>query len=235
MRKILMAAAAAALMAMPANAVIVSGVLTGGDMLTAGGVFQVTTLSNITVNTINSKNVIGINEQQNYTLTSALRVFNINVTAPATPSGTTGSILIASGTKVSSHLIFMDPTDSAPASGGGGNTVYGTVTFNAPILGYIYATTQRGGANFPTTNYLGATGTSYGNLHGTLETVIDSLSFSGKTLTYAMTSSRDVGDYVRVITEDADPVPEPETWAMLLAGFGLVGGVARRRSSVGSV
>ncbi|SFW16217.1 FxDxF family PEP-CTERM protein [Nitrosovibrio sp. Nv17] len=32
-------------------------------------------------------------------------------------------------------------------------------------------------------------------------------------------------------TLDVAPVPEPETWAMLLAGLGLVGTIARRRSS----
>ena len=28
---------------------------------------------------------------------------------------------------------------------------------------------------------------------------------------------------------EVTPVPEPETWAMLLAGIGLMGAVARRR------
>ena len=30
-------------------------------------------------------------------------------------------------------------------------------------------------------------------------------------------------------------VPEPETWAMLLAGFGLIGAMARRRRSAAGV
>jgi hypothetical protein len=33
----------------------------------------------------------------------------------------------------------------------------------------------------------------------------------------------------------APTVPEPATWAMMLAGFGLIGGVARRSSRVRSV
>jgi hypothetical protein len=29
-----------------------------------------------------------------------------------------------------------------------------------------------------------------------------------------------------------DPIPEPATWAMLIAGFGLVGTAARRRPAL---
>ena len=35
----------------------------------------------------------------------------------------------------------------------------------------------------------------------------------------------------RVVAGDVAPVPEPETYAMLLAGLGLIGAVARRRQS----
>ena len=32
-----------------------------------------------------------------------------------------------------------------------------------------------------------------------------------------------------VLTETTPPVPEPETYAMFLAGLGLIGAIARRR------
>jgi len=38
------------------------------------------------------------------------------------------------------------------------------------------------------------------------------------------------GSFIRVVTTDA-VIPEPATWAMLIAGFGLVGAAARRRRS----
>jgi hypothetical protein len=227
MRKLVMAAVAAAVLgAMPAQAVIVSGVLTGGNVQTLGGVFQVTSLSSIAVNSINSVNVLGINERQDFLLTSSLRVFNVNVAPGVTLANTTAvtnasTIQIAAGTRVNSHLIILDPTNTNV----GGTSVTGRVTFNTPILGYIFANSGRLTANFPSTNYLGAPGTTYGALHGSLEGGIDAVSFSGKTLTFGMQAGRDVGDYLRVITG----VPEPTTWAMLLTGFGLVGLAARRR------
>jgi hypothetical protein len=33
----------------------------------------------------------------------------------------------------------------------------------------------------------------------------------------------------RVTTADAAAVPEPASWAMMISGFGLVGGAMRRR------
>lgn len=39
-----------------------------------------------------------------------------------------------------------------------------------------------------------------------------------------------MGDLYAVKVTDVSPVPEPETYAMLLAGLGVLGGVARRSS-----
>jgi hypothetical protein len=230
MRKFMFAAAAALLASVPANAVIVSGTLTGGSIVTNGGSFQVTNLSHIEVNTINSANVLGINEAQKVTLGAAIRAINVN-TAPGTTISlaqiNANSTLIAAGTRVNSHLIILDPTDGA-----GSRSATGSVTFNGKILGYIVHTTNRNGATFGETNFLGAPGTTYGDLHPSLEGSIDGFSIGGsgnKTLTFGMISARNVGDYVRVITG----VPEPRSWAMMLAGFGMVGfGMRRRRTAV---
>lgn len=45
---------------------------------------------------------------------------------------------------------------------------------------------------------------------------------------YGKNTGRSIGDYV-VANRFAVAVPEPQSWAMLIAGFGLVGAVARRR------
>jgi hypothetical protein len=224
------AAAAALLASVPANAVIVSGTLTGGSIVTNGGSFQVTNLNHIEVNTINSLNVLGINEAQKVTLGAAIRAINVD-TAPGTTISLAqigaNSTLIGAGTRVNSHLIILDPTD-----GSGSRSATGSVTFNGKILGYIVHTTNRDGATFAETNFLGAPGTTYGALHPSLEGSPDGFAIGGsgnKTLTFSMASTRAVGDYVRVITG----VPEPRSWAMMLAGFGLVGfGMRRRRTAV---
>lgn len=36
------------------------------------------------------------------------------------------------------------------------------------------------------------------------------------------------------IEDISNPIPEPATWAMMIAGFGMVGGVIRRRAALGS-
>ena len=48
--------------------------------------------------------------------------------------------------------------------------------------------------------------------------------------TYGLTSRRDTEETNPFYLRQAQPgVPEPTTWAMLIAGFGLVGATLRRR------
>ncbi|OYQ31288.1 hypothetical protein CHU93_04395 [Sandarakinorhabdus cyanobacteriorum] len=232
MRKFLVAATAALLAAVPANAVIVSGVLTGGNIVTNGGSFQVTNLAHIQANQVNSTNVLGINERQKVTLGAAQRVINKDLASGTTIANTLAAIaplstLIAAGTTVNSHLIILDP------AGIQSRNATGSVTFNGRILGIILHDTGRAGANFVSTNGIfGAQGTTYGTLHSGLDGAPDAYSIGGagnKTLTFTVSSTALVGDYVRVITA----VPEPRSWAMILTGFGMVGfGLRRRRTAV---
>jgi hypothetical protein len=69
----------------------------------------------------------------------------------------------------------------------------------------------------------------------------DFLSFSGGTVaqgqtvffTYGLTSRRDTEETNPFYLRQAQPgVPEPATWAMLIAGFGMVGASLRRRKAV---
>ncbi|HMM55810.1 MAG TPA: PEPxxWA-CTERM sorting domain-containing protein [Candidatus Desulfobacillus sp.] len=63
---------------------------------------------------------------------------------------------------------------------------------------------------------------------------IDNVSFNGiLTVSLANNSADELdgyfGSYAHAWGNSTAPVPEPETWALLLAGLGIMGGVARRR------
>ncbi len=74
--------------------------------------------------------------------------------------------------------------------------------------------------------FVGRSTASFGLINGTSYT----LSFTGLT-TYIGTNDSDRTSFIDnvVLTSTAATVPEPSTWAMLIAGFGLVGFAARRR------
>ncbi len=231
MRKFMFAAAAALLASVPANAVIVSGTLTGGTIRTLGGSFQIATPASVATNTINSTNVLGVNERQRVTLATALRVFNADIASGTTIGNTLAAVaplstVLTAGTVVNSHLIILDPV-------GGTRTASGSVTFNGRILGIILHESGRQGANFLATNAtLGRVGTTYGAMHSGLDGAPDAYSIGGsgdKTLTFSFHAAATSADFVRVITA----VPEPRSWAMMLTGFGMVGfGMRRRRAAV---
>jgi hypothetical protein len=202
-------------LAVPASAVIVAGTVTGGNILGAGGTFVKTNATlnpNIGVNLIDGLNIYGLDENQNGVLTNATRLWSVT---PLTAGAVTANIGI--GTKVASHLIFLD------APGGRVRdpiTASGTITFHSKILGYRAGQTMMA----QTDASLGGTGITYGILRP-LESANDTLSFSGRTLTYSFSSPAATADFVRVITA----VPEPTTWSLLLVGFAMVGLAARRR------
>ncbi len=207
-----LAIAVAVLAATPAVAAVTSGNLTGGTALSNGGTFVIiANPSGLTVGNDNFQNndVRAFNEAQNFTLLSAL---NTNL------GGT-----VAAGTKINSHYLNFDPGPS--------RTVTGTATFDTAILAVIWTRT-----NLIDSHFLGAPGVTYLNPTAVgFETAQDSTSFMGNTLTFTLKASSP-GDSWRVITEAAvgggNAVPEPSSWAMLLAGFGLIGHLARRRRAV---
>jgi hypothetical protein len=113
-----------------------------------------------------------------------------------------------------SWYIFFDPA--------GGTNIVATITFDAPITGVFTTKAALDGSNAT----YGAPGINYGT-----STLIgleprDLLSFAGKVLTIDWRAV-DPGDHIRVFTPTA-VVPEPETYALFMAGLLAVGFIARR-------
>lgn len=198
----LLAAAGALLAAGTASAAVTGGAITGGTA--SPGVFTILT----------PPFAVGNNNQQN---NNALFAWNeqqdVLLAAPlATDLGGT----IAAGTRVASHGIVFDPIAS--------RTVVGSVTFDRPILGVIWQTSglvaTDGLLGLPTITY------NSPSLRGLEARDIPGTSFVGNTLYIDDWAASSPGDNIRVITA---AIPEPATWALLIAGFGLVGFAMRRR------
>lgn len=128
---------------------------------------------------------------------------------------------IWAGQAVNSWLIFWDPRSTLKANG--------TVTFDAPIL-FL----QDDQSELIATAAFGKAGVTYDYSNpfiGLESTDKARTSFTSSTLTLSGIGwiAADPGDYVRVMTSAAPPVPEPGTYALLIAGLGVVGMVGRRR------
>jgi hypothetical protein len=218
MRVLVFGAVIAAMMsALPVAATIVSGTVTGGAFMVKYGdrkaylapashgefikVDPIPANFRVGWDNFQDANVRGFDERQNFTLSKVLRV---NVGKD-----------IAAGRKISSHLIMFD----APVL----MTATGTVTFSKPVLGLI----SSGGWLFRS-DYLGNPAVTYElpRARG-IEAATDAVSFLDRTVNYRFVTNSP-GDSVRVITA---AVPEPASWMMLIAGFGLIGAAARRRVS----
>ena len=189
-----------------AKAAVVTGGITGGS--SSPGTFHILTPPFAVGNNNQQANtkLFAWNEAQNVTLAAALGVdFLASTGLPGT---------LAAGTRVNSHGIVYDPQAS--------RTLLGFVTFDAPIIAVISKT-----ATLQATDpLLGLAGITYNSPSARgLETPRDRFTVSGNTIFLDFGASSP-GDNIRVLTS---VVPEPATWGMLIAGFGLVGFALRRR------
>lgn len=101
----------------------------------------------------------------------------------------------------------------------------GTLTFAAPVTSYTFLWGSPDAFNSVTDGTVSVTGLSFSsgtgnNAESQVYTFSDASGFSA--LTFA---SRGIAFELAAVA----PVPEPETYALLLAGLGAVGFVARRR------
>ena len=139
-----------------------------------------------------------------------------------------GGSFIAAGTRVDSHMIFLNSAGPAAI------VQLGVVwTFSGTILGVMSDT--HGTLEAASTFELGNAGTTYGTFtfRGFEPTneigfpnPIDAYWINGNQLTVSM-GVTEPGDWIRVVT--ISPIPEPEIYAMMAAGLGLLGFVGRRK------
>jgi hypothetical protein len=192
------------------EATIISGTVTGGTALTAGGVFDKLTvplanpfgpLDSVGSDNFQSPDLFGFDEDQNILLSSPL-VIDV------------GASPIAAGTVVASHYIFFDP--------GPTENVIGTVDFDSPVLGIITST-----GDLAASDFLANTGVNYLNPANRGLEAGDSVTISGPDQILFNTTASSPGDYVRVLTaaSPAAASPEPGTLqlaALFLAALGVV-------------
>ena len=188
----------------PVSATIISGDVTGGTALAAGGTFIKLTVplanplgppNSVGNDTFQTPNLYGFDEDQNIVLPANLIV-------------DVGSSPIAAGSTVASHYIFFDPGPS--------QSIIGTVNFDSDVLAIITTTNHLAASDF-----LANTGVNYLNPGARGLEPGDSVTISGtRQITFDTTASTP-GDYVRVLTVfSPHAVPEPS--AIFLVGAGLL-------------
>ncbi len=147
-----------------------------------------------------STNVAQVVEQRNLLLTSAL--VTIETTIPA-------------GTRISSHLVAISGNDA------------GSIAFSTPVLAVITDEQTLASTSASLGASLGQAAFNHVSLSDFALVERATFTTSGKALNYQLGGSPTEPVIVRVITA---AVPEPGTWAMFIAGFGLIGAQLRRRA-----
>jgi hypothetical protein len=116
-------------------------------------------------------------------------------------------------------LSSVDPNDTFRIYRLGTAGALNLISFGGDIAG-TGANAFTGG----TATYLSGSGTNQ-------QWRIDFQPFSIPADVFYLTARNDTADGYRVVSIDASIVPEPQTWALMIIGFGLVGITSRRRKA----
>ncbi len=177
----------------------------------------------------NNKLMTGFNEQQNVLLNKDLKVDNLAIgqTGKKTAKMTSLNSSIAAGTKINSHMIFLNQKDGQT----GLLQAQATWKFDGKILGVM--SDVDGLLIGASDQQLGATGTNYGASFKNrgMETN-DIYSFLGNNELKVNMNITQPGDWIRVITAaptQSASTPEPTMMAGLLAA-GALGARLRKRA-----
>jgi hypothetical protein len=211
----------------PAAAAVALGAITGGGAFASGGTFipvnPIPAGFTVGNNPFSNFNLYAFNEQQSLTLLSDLKLFSID---RPVDTGVGKPFTITAGTTLDSHGVQFDPVNA---------TGIGFVTFDRPVIAVIRRTPTLNSTNA----LLGNAAVNYQNVNASgLELNEDFLTISGNTVFFNFKTSSP-GDNFRVLTSgpvtDFGAIPEPGTWALFIAGFGLIGLASRRRTANTSV
>ncbi|TFW13952.1 choice-of-anchor E domain-containing protein [Duganella callida] len=157
-------------------------------------------------------------------LGTTVKVENTSTSSASTIKATAGALLTFTLSGVSQTLTSSDShTFNASVFDGLSNyagTSGGSYTFSSP---FSSSSTYSDAASLA---LFSGTGSAHANLAASTTSVIAGISGNTRSLVLPSFSG-----YAKVTYTYATPVPEPETYAMLLGGLALVGAIARRRKS----
>ena len=156
-----------------------------------------------------------------------------SVSATPTPATTTTPITFSLGAGQSNTFQFVD--FDLHGLGVGSATIDATLTFDSPISGSVGSS---GDADYfkiivPFVGFISGGSLTWNPVYPNNPiTTADGSTFSVSFQDLeGIQVGKHVADYV-TITADSVAVPEPATWALMIGGFGMAGGMLRRRRAI---